>query len=150
MRRCSPSGPRALTLVQAVSGSALDELRRWLDAGGDVEQSIVEDARLRLHELASAVAARHAIDVVRPDHDGPFGRGDRARRRRARADLIVTGTLGAGLFRHHLIGSTAERVVKKIGTARADGQAVAFTSRIVACSSRSTSRRGARRRSTSR
>ena len=29
------------------------------------------------------------------------------------ADLIVTGTLGGGPFRRHVIGSTAERIVRK-------------------------------------
>ena len=102
-----------LALVQAVSGSALDELRRWLDGSGDVQHSIVEDARLRLHELATAVAARHAIDVVDRTTTGRSVEEIARVADERDADLIVTGTLGAGLLRHHLIGSTAERVVKK-------------------------------------
>lgn len=32
----------SLTLVHAVSGTALDELRRWLDTNGGATQSIVD------------------------------------------------------------------------------------------------------------
>jgi len=106
-------GAAPLALVQAVSGSALDELRRWLDAGHEVEQSIVEDARQRLHEFATAVAARHAIEVVDRTATGRSVEEIARVADERNADLIVTGTLGAGLIRHHLIGSTAERVVRK-------------------------------------
>lgn len=102
-----------LALVQAVSGSALDELRRWLDAGHEVEQSIVDDARQRLHEFATTVAAHHAIAVVDRTATGRSVEEIARVADERNADLIVTGTLGAGPIRHHLIGSTAERVVRK-------------------------------------
>src|SRR5690349_15599023 len=93
-----------LALVQAVSGSALDELRRWLDAGHEVEQSIVEDAQQRLHDFATALAARHAIEVVDRTATGRSVEEISRVADERNADLIVTGTLGAGLIRHHLIG----------------------------------------------
>ena len=103
----------SLTLVHAVNSSALNELRRWLETGGEVERSIVEELRGRLHDLASDTSARYRIDV---DERALTGRAEDEIARVAderEADLIVTGTLGAGLFRHHLLGSTAERVVRK-------------------------------------
>ncbi len=104
----------SLTLVHAFSGTALDELRRWLDSNGDrAAQSIHDEVRERLRELAREVAAQHGIEV----HDITLGGHPveeiiRVGRKR-RADLLVIGTLGAGFLRNRLVGSTAERVVKK-------------------------------------
>ncbi|MCC6192852.1 MAG: universal stress protein [Burkholderiales bacterium] len=103
----------SLTLVHAVSAPALSQLRRWLDSSGDAERSILEDVRIRLHELAGELGARYAIDV---GERVAIGRPVDEIARVAdelQADLVVTGTLGAGVFRHRVIGSTAERVVKK-------------------------------------
>ena len=103
----------SLTLVYAVNAPALDQLRRWLDAPGDAERSIVEDIRVRLHDLAHELSSRYKIDVA---ERVPIGRlvDEIARVADERqADLVVTGTLGAGVFRNRVIGSTAERVVKK-------------------------------------
>lgn len=102
-----------LTLVHAVNASALSELRRWLDTGEDIERSILDDVRARMHELATQIGARYRIDV---DPQTVTGRAVDEITRLAddrHADLIVTGTLGTGLFRYHLVGSTAERVAKK-------------------------------------
>ena len=103
----------SLALVHAVNASALNELRRWLDTGGDVERSILDELRERLHELATETAARYRIDVEECAVTGrPVDEIARLADERE-ADLIVTGTLGAGLFRNLIVGSTAERLVKK-------------------------------------
>jgi nucleotide-binding universal stress UspA family protein len=103
----------SLTLVHVVNSSALNELRRWLESGGEVERSIVEEVRARLHDLAADTAARYRIDVGERMVTGhPVHEIARIAHERE-AELVVTGTLGAGLFRHHLLGSTAERVVRK-------------------------------------
>jgi nucleotide-binding universal stress UspA family protein len=103
----------SLTLVHAVNASALDQIRRWLDTGGHAEQSILEDVRVRLHELAGEIATRFGIDVGESVLVGrtvdEIGRVADERQ----ADLVVTGTLGAGVFRNRVVGSTAERVVRK-------------------------------------
>lgn len=106
-RRASSS----LTLVHAVSGSALDELRRWLDTGG-VEQSLLDDVRGRLRDLASQLRDEYEIGVDDLVVIGP--KVDEIVRvaRERRADLVVTGTLGSGFLRNRLVGSTAERVVR--------------------------------------
>ena len=107
------AAPASLSLVHAVSASALDELRRWLDAGGRVELSILDDVRGRVHDLAGELAARYRIDI---DENVVSGRAVDEIARIAdekQADLVVAGTLGAGMFRNRLVGSTAERVVRK-------------------------------------
>jgi nucleotide-binding universal stress UspA family protein len=111
--RLALSAGASLTLVHAIDASMLNELRRWLDTGGEVEQSMIDDARARLHHLAADIGARYRIAV---DERAVTGRSiDEIARagEELETDLIVTGTLGGGPFRSHLIGSTAERVVRK-------------------------------------
>ncbi len=111
-RLARPAGA-SLTLVHAVNASLLDELRRWSETGGDVEQSIVDDVRARLHHLADEIGARYQIAVNERTVTGrPVDEIARVGEQ-LEADLIVTGTAGGGPFRSHLIGSTAERVVRK-------------------------------------
>ena len=103
----------SLTLVHAVNASMLNELRRWLDTGEDVERSIVEDVQARLRQLAGEIGARYQIPVSQRAVTGrPIDEVARVGEE-LNADLIVTGTLGGGPFRSHLIGSTAERIVRK-------------------------------------
>ncbi len=111
--RLARSAGASLTLVHAVNASMLDELRRWLDSGADVEQSILDDVRARLHHLAGEINARYQIAVHERTVTGrPVDEIARIGEE-VDAELIVTGTLGGGPFRSHLIGSTAERVVRK-------------------------------------
>ena len=111
--RLARSAGASLTLVHAVNASMLSELRRWLDTGGDVERSILDDVRARLHHLAGEISARYQIAMNERAVTGrPVDEIARVGEE-LEADLIVTGTLGGGHFRSHLIGSTAERVVRK-------------------------------------
>jgi nucleotide-binding universal stress UspA family protein len=113
-RLARPAGA-SLTVVHAMNASMLDELRRWLDTGGDVEQSILDDVRQQLRSLAGNVGARYQIAVNERVVSGrPVDEIARVGEE-LEADLIVTGTLGGGPFRSHFIGSTAERVVRKSG-----------------------------------
>lgn len=103
----------SLALVHAINASMVNELRRWLDIGGDIEQSILDDVRARLHHLAGEIGTRHRITVNERTVTGrPVDEIARVAEE-LEADLIVTGTLGGGPFRSHLIGSTAERMVRK-------------------------------------
>jgi len=102
-----------LTLAHVVSGSALDDLRRWLDVGGDPGQSIVDEVHERLHDLARELHEQYGIEV---DERILTGRAVDEIARVAdevQADVVVTGTLGAGFLRGRLLGSTAERIVRK-------------------------------------
>lgn len=107
------SASASLTLIHVVSGSALDELRRWLDRNGLTEQSILDEVWQRTRNLASELAAQYRIDV---DHCVVRGSGVDGIVRIAQdrgADLVVTGTLGSGSVRNRLVGATAERVARK-------------------------------------
>lgn len=112
--RLARSASASLTLVHAFSGTSLDELRRWLDTDeSGAVQSIHDDVRERLRELAGELGARHAINVDECTVTGdPVDVIVHVAQER-QADLVVIGTLGSGFLRNRLVGSTAERVVRK-------------------------------------
>ncbi|WP_128002102.1 universal stress protein [Piscinibacter defluvii] len=102
-----------LTLVHALSTSALEELRRGLEGGDAAAATLQDDARARLHEQAAALARRHGLAV---DAELALGNPVEAvghAAERTGADLVVTGTRGAGLLRGVVIGSTAERIAAR-------------------------------------
>lgn len=88
----------SLTLMHAASGSALDQLRRLVGNGEEISRTLLDDSRRRLHE--QAVVGASVDEIVRIS-------GER------NADLVVTGTRGSAFVRSHLVGSTAERIVKR-------------------------------------
>lgn len=45
------AAPASLALVHAVNAPVFYELRRWLDTGGEIERSIVDELRARFHDL---------------------------------------------------------------------------------------------------
>lgn len=103
----------AMTLAHAVGGSALDDLRRWMADDSRAAGAIEADARQRLQQLATELGAPlglaigthlsigHPVEqVIR--HAEDIG-----------ADLVVTGTRGAGFFRGVMVGSTAERIARR-------------------------------------
>ena len=111
--RLAQTKSATLTLAHVVSHSALDELRRWLDVGGDPGQSIVDEVSQRLQELASSLANRYGIQVDPKVLTGPPVDEVARIADEVAADMVVTGTLGAGHLRSRLVGSTAERIVRK-------------------------------------
>lgn len=103
----------SLTLAHALGGAALDDLRRWLADDSQATDLIERDARQRLQELALDLGRHHGIDV-RP-HLGVGHPVQQVVRHADEigADLVVTGTRGAGFFRGVVFGSTAERIAKR-------------------------------------
>jgi nucleotide-binding universal stress UspA family protein len=107
------SAGAALTLVHALDLAALDDLRRWLGDGEPCD-TLQRDAHARVQALASDLAGRHAVTVDAAVATGHAVHviGDCAER--VGADLVVTGARSAGWFRAVLIGSTAERVSRRL------------------------------------
>lgn len=102
----------ALTLVHVLASSAIDALRRWVGDAAAV-QAVEDDARSRLAALADEARQRHALPI-----DAQLAQGHAvqqvAQLAHARgADLVVTGTRGAGFVRAGLLGSTAERIARR-------------------------------------
>lgn len=103
-----------LTLAHIISRSALDALRRMLPGdAGRLEAQLLEQAEMRLDELASHLAAQHAcrIDTVLGQGAAPAALIDLAEARQT--DLLVMGARGAHFVVEMLLGSTTERVLRK-------------------------------------
>jgi nucleotide-binding universal stress UspA family protein len=102
-----------LTLAHTVTGTALDDLRRWA-ADGDTSASVVEtDADQRLQELAAGIRKRHGVEAQTHLSLGHPVEQIARHANDVAAGLVVTGTRGAGFARGVVIGSTAERIAKR-------------------------------------
>ncbi|HEX6017514.1 MAG TPA: universal stress protein [Burkholderiaceae bacterium] len=99
-----------LTLMHALAASALDELRRAGDAAD--AQAIEDDARSRLHALATELQRRYGARVAEHLAAGhPLGE-IASLAEQLDAELLVTGTRGSGFTRGVVLGSMAERVAR--------------------------------------
>lgn len=102
-----------LTLMHALSGSALAELRQWLGADHTGEQQLVEEARRSLEQAATELGAARRVAVHTHLSTGAaldcIGRQADA----LDADLLVLGARGSGFLRRLVLGTTAERLLRR-------------------------------------
>lgn len=104
-----------MTLMHTVGGSALEDLRRWLADDSQAAGAIEAGARTRLQELATELGRNEGLNVqTRLSIGHPVEQITR-HAQEVQADLLVTGTRGAGFFRGVVVGSTAERIAKRSG-----------------------------------
>lgn len=102
-----------LTLLHAVPGTTLDELRQWLGAGHGAEQQLLKDAAERLQTLANELAAARRVAVQTHLATGRV-LDEIAREADAlQADLVVLGARGAGFLRRLTLGTTCERLLRR-------------------------------------
>jgi nucleotide-binding universal stress UspA family protein len=103
-----------LTLLHAVSGSALAELRQWLGAGHAGEQQLIAETRRALEQAAADLAAARRVAVH--THLGTGAAVDCIGQQAEAldADLLVLGARGSGYMRRLVLGTTAERLLRRI------------------------------------
>ena len=104
----------SLTLLHVVNEAGLDELRRWLEQGVAAGQSLIDDVRKRTYDLATEIRLAYDIPVDNRTVAGPVVDEIVSVADEEQAGLVVTGTLGGGFLRNQVIGSTAERVVRRL------------------------------------
>jgi nucleotide-binding universal stress UspA family protein len=104
-----------LALVHTLGGTALEDLRRWIDEDAQTEDAVRSDAMGRLHAMAADLNQRYGIHVTEHFVIGHPVQEITRFADQADADLLVTGTRGAGFFRGVVVGSTAERLAKRSG-----------------------------------
>lgn len=102
-----------LALLHVQAGEPLAQLRAWLGPGSAAEQRMTEAASLQLDQLAAELAAGRSVHV-----DSRLGSGaalDEILRMADACDarLIVTGARGVGFLRRLVMGSTAERLMRR-------------------------------------
>ena len=111
--RLAQANGAQLTLVHALVDTALDDLRRLIGDGDQARSLVERDARDRLHAQAVQLGRRHDLSIT---EQVAIGNPVQELARLADAidaDLLVTGTRGAGFFRGVVTGSTAERVARR-------------------------------------
>ncbi len=102
-----------LTLMHVLAGGALDELRLWLGEGHASEQHLHENARERLHELAETLRSKRRIELRTVHTIGAAVDDVLIEATTLDAALVVVGSRGTGLLRHRILGSTAERLLRR-------------------------------------
>lgn len=101
----------SLTLLHALAQRPLDDLRQWL--GVALEQRLEDEARRELQVLADELAASRQVAVRAELRPGAvldvLGRGADE----IDADLVVLGARGASFLRRLVLGTTAERMLRR-------------------------------------
>ena len=113
-RRIAANHGAACTVVHVVSAGALDEMRYLLgDRGAQAQEQVLAEARERLSRLigapsagVAAIAQRVAVGRVVDELVDQAGSLD--------AGLLVLGARGEGFLRHLVLGTTTERVLRKL------------------------------------
>ncbi len=101
----------ALTLLHVIAQRPLDDLRQWL--GLAAEQQLEDQTRRELQALADALhAARQAAITPRLELGAVLDTIDRVADEVA-AELVVLGARGAGFMRRLVLGTTAERLLRR-------------------------------------
>lgn len=107
------SSGATLALLHTVGGSALADLRRWLTDDSPAALAVEADARQRLADLSAELGRAQGLTVTTQLSVGHPVEQVIRHAGELNADLVVTGTRGAGFFRGVVVGSTAERVARR-------------------------------------
>lgn len=103
----------ALTLMHVLPGETVAQLRRWLGAGHEAEQRVLDEARQRLRALADELHAARRVPVTAVDASGPVVEEILQRADALDAALLVLGARGVGFLRRLVLGTTAERLMRR-------------------------------------
>jgi nucleotide-binding universal stress UspA family protein len=103
----------ALALLHVVPGETLSRLRAWLGEGSAPERQLADEASAQLQDLAHELRAVAGAPVETSVVSG--GLPDEMLREAERRDarLIVVGARGAGFARRLVLGTTAERLMRR-------------------------------------
>lgn len=104
----------SLDIVHVATLAPLEKLRRLVaDIPPELEQHMLDEAREDLGKLAATLQQSHGICAAGHVVSGPLLSELAGQADAIAADLIILGARGASFMRHLLLGSTAERMVKK-------------------------------------
>jgi nucleotide-binding universal stress UspA family protein len=103
-----------LDLLHVASNSPIDALRQLLtDVPATLEQQVLDGARTELRGLAELLLKRYGVTAGTHVASGPVLRELMNRIDALDPGLVVFGARGAGFVRPLLLGSTAERLLRK-------------------------------------
>ncbi len=100
-----------LELLHVVSGPFLRTLGGLLGMPADIEDRLTDEARISLRELAANTACEAAVEVSHQVRTGnPV---EEILEASAEADVLVLGAHGSSALSDHILGTTAERLVRR-------------------------------------
>lgn len=103
-----------LDLLHVISLSPVDRLRLLLDEEpADFEAALLQDARAEMARLAAHLRSYRKVEVTEGVASGGLIREINHHAAGPAVRLLVLGARGASFMRHALLGSTAERLVRK-------------------------------------
>lgn len=104
-----------LTLLHVLPASSLDKLRAWLPGEPALPQQICAETQARLKRQAAGLQALHGsrLQVQAECLQGHVLDEAAAAAERLDASLVVLGARGAGFLRQLMLGSTAERLLRR-------------------------------------
>lgn len=105
--------PASLVLVHVMPGDTLAQLRAWLGAGHAAESRLHEQAQAELEALARRLRSERQVAVQVQLKSGPVVDELMAEAEARDAGLIVLGARGLGFMRRLVLGSTAERLMRR-------------------------------------
>lgn len=111
-RLARASGAR-LRLVHALNAGVAAQLQQMLGLGSAIEATLVEQTRHELQALADDLAAERQAPFETALVQGNVVDEIARQAEGVSADLVVLGARGAGFLRRLILGSTAERLLRK-------------------------------------
>ena len=102
-----------LRLVHVLGTGVMAQLQQLLGMGSALEHKLVEHTRGELQALAGDLGAGFAVTVETALLQGGVVQEITVDAQNQRADLVVLGARGTDFLRHLLLGSTAERLLRK-------------------------------------
>jgi nucleotide-binding universal stress UspA family protein len=102
-----------LTLVHVIPGGRVAQLREWLAQPQATEQQLHDDAREHLQRLADELKAHRQVAVRTVHTVGDVVQDILIEASTIDAGLLVVGARGAGFLRRLMLGTTAERLLRR-------------------------------------
>lgn len=102
-----------LRLVHVVSAGVAAQLQQLVGLGSALEGKLFEATSQELRAFADALAAEHELQVDAAVAQGSVVDEVTRAAAQADADLVALGARGSGFLRHMMLGSTAERLLRK-------------------------------------
>lgn len=102
-----------LRLVHVLSASARAQLPQFLGLGSAIEKTLIEQTRYSLEVMAGELCAAQGVVVESALLHGAVLAEISLQVEEMNADLVVLGARGAGFMHRFVLGSTAERLLRK-------------------------------------
>ncbi len=111
--RLAPAGGARRRLVHALNAGVAAQLQQLLGLGSKLEATLVEQTRLELQALAAELATERQVNFETALVKGSVVDEIARQADAMSADLVVLGARGTDFLRRLVLGSTAERLLRK-------------------------------------